>query len=126
MNLYDIYNKPKELYGYDRSDMEIPEIFWNKHKNNSAELKKREQFIAKNAKWSYYYAHDVLKGPFKLGEPTIAKDARWSYWYALHILHGPFKLGEPATAKDAEYSYFYAYDVLKGPFYLDGKLIAKP
>ena len=110
-----------------------------------------EPIIAKDAKYSYWYARSILKGPFKLGEPaiakdiefsylyvkdvlesrfelvepTIAKDSYYSYAYAKNILEAPFKLGEPEIAKDSYYSKEYTRYVLKKDFYLDGKLICK-
>ena len=102
-----------------------PHIFWEKYENNQEELKKREKYIAQEPEYSYYYARDVLKGPFSLGEATIATDAKYAYWYALYILEGPFPAGEEAISKDAYFARWYAHRILKVDFYLDDKLIAK-
>ena len=77
-------------------------------KKNKEELKKREKYIAKSAQFAYYYARDVLKGPFPTGEEAIAKDAYYAFQYAKNILKGPFPAGEEAIAKDAYYAFQYA------------------
>ena len=84
-----------------------------------------EPIIAKDAKYSYWYARAVLKGPFKLGESAIAKNIEFSYFYAKDVLESRFELGEPTIAKDSYYSKEYTRYVLKKDFYLDGKLICK-
>ena len=73
------------------------------------------QTIAKDPEWAYWYADEVLKGPFKLGEPAIAEDSMRAYWYAAEILEGPFPLGEPTIAKDPRRAYWYARGVLHLP-----------
>jgi hypothetical protein len=82
----------------------------------SGKLKELELEIAKDPKWAYEYALNVIKGRFELGEPVIAKDAKLAYNYALNIIKGRFPLGEPAIAKDLKYAYWYARDVIKGRF----------
>jgi hypothetical protein len=81
--------------------------------------------VAKDPKYAYYYADEVLGGPFPLGEPAIAKDAYWAYPYARNVLKKPFPLGEPAIAKNAIDAYPYARYILKGPFPLGEPAIAK-
>ena len=80
--------------------------------------------IAKDPQWAYWYAKDILKGPFPLGEPAIAKESWRAFWYAAEILKDPFPLGEPAIAKDPQWAYYYALDVLEGPFPLGEPAIA--
>jgi ketosteroid isomerase-like protein len=125
MNLYDLHSKPASLDHYDAADEQFPELFFNKYRHYPAELKKREQYIAKSAKYSYLYAAYVIRGPFKAGEAAISKDSEYSYDYAAFVLKGPFKLGEPEIAKNAEYSFAYARLVLKGPFKAGEPTIAK-
>ena len=125
MNLYNFHAKPKLLDGYDSVPENNPHFFWEKYKNNPAELKKREKYIAKSANYAYLYAGDVLNGPFPAGESEIAKDVYYAYWYAADILGAPFPLGEEAISKNALYARWYARDVLEKDFYLDDKLIAK-
>ena len=87
--------------------------------------KELEPIIAKDAKYSYMYADEVLGDPFKLGEKAIAKDSVYAFWYAKYILKDKFSIGEPAIAKDSYYSYLYALDILEGPFKLGEPEIAK-
>jgi hypothetical protein len=87
-------------------------------------LKELESEIAKDPKSTYYYAQDVIKGRFPLGEPAIAKDAQWAYWYAEYVIKGRFPLGEPVIVKDATWAYQYAKDIIRGRFEL-GESIAK-
>ena len=116
MNLYKLYSTPESLNFYETVSDNNPDIFWEKYKDSKEELKRREKYIAKSPKYSYYYAETVLKGPFPLGEEAIAKDVDHAYLYAKYILKGPFPKGEEAIAKDAYSSLYYAVDILKGPF----------
>lgn len=76
MDLYNLHLDPQSLFYYREVDTTLPKIFWGRYKNNPEELKKREKAIAKSIKYSYYYARDVLKGPFPLGEDTISKSVK--------------------------------------------------
>ena len=125
MNLYNLHSKPAALVHFEKVTETNPDFFWEKYKNNPEELKKREKYIAKSAQFAYYYARDVLKGPFPTGEEAIAKDAYYAFQYAKNILKGPFPAGEEAIAKNAGFAKLYAKRVLKKDFYLNGKLIAK-
>lgn len=113
MNLYNFHAKPKLLAHYETKDETNPNIFWEKYRNNKKELKKYEKYIAKDAVYAYWYALDVLKGPFPAGEAAIAKDTYCAYQYAQYILKGPFPLGEAAISKDTHFAYLYAQNVLK-------------
>jgi hypothetical protein len=73
MNLYDLHNEPASLDHHTEAYDQLPDIFWGKYKDKPAELKKREQYIAKSTEYSYLYTIQVLKGPFKAGEAVIAK-----------------------------------------------------
>jgi hypothetical protein len=69
---------------------------------------------AKKPDKAYIYAH--RKGPWpagSAGEAVIAKDPKWAYRYAENILKGPFPAGEEAIAKDNWSAYHYALFVLK-------------
>ena len=123
-----------DLWKYYDGDLKYPDLNNHSHEIEIAKANPKWAFeyaskhgkdedlepaIAKNAYYSYRYARDVLKGPFKLCEPEIAKDTHYSYLYASDILNGKrFKLGEPAIAKDAYYSYAYAKNILEAPFKL--------
>ena len=151
MNLYKFHNTPKLLDGHDLVSEKNPHIFWDKYKSNKEELRKREKYIAQETEYAYYYANDVLRHAFPLGEEAIIRDVDYALWYAQYVLEGPFPKGEAMFAEKAYFAYHYAADVLEGPFpkgeaaiskdveyakyyaqyvlkadfYLDGKLIAK-
>ena len=125
MNLYNLHSDPESLDHFEKVTANNPAIFWEKYENKPEELKKREKYIAKSAQYSYYYARDILKGPFPLGEEAIAKNSNSAYEYAKDVLKGPFPAAEAAIAKDAVSAYSYAKDVLKGPFPAGEEAIAK-
>src|SRR5574339_222970 len=123
MNLYDFHNKPESLHKHKEADKEVAQHFWDKYSYRSGnddtakqDLKYREDAIAKSGKHSYWYARDILKGPFPKGENAIAKDAEIAYGYAKNVLKGPFPKGEDIIAKKSSFAYMYAKNILKGPF----------
>ena len=116
LNIYKYHTHPESLPLYEKAMECIPDIFWEKYKNNPKELKKREGAIAQSAEYSYWYAADVLKERFEAGEEIIATNAQYSYWYALDVLKNRFEAGEEIIATDAWCSYRYAADVLKERF----------
>ena len=87
--------------------------------------------ISEDAKASYFYAKEGLKGEFKEGEEAIATNPYYSCWYAKNVTKKPFKAGEKAmqtkdvvwkeylkafpgdNLKDPEAAYVFAKDVLK-------------
>ena len=73
-----------------------------------------EQTISKSTYDSFYYARQVLKSRFHLGEAAISTSAWCSSFYARDVIGGRFELGEAAIIKDSELSYLYAKDVLRG------------
>ena len=72
-----------------------------------------EQTISKSAPNSFYYARQVLKARFHLGEAAISTSAWCSSFYARDVIGGRFELGEAAII-NSELSYLYAKDVLRG------------
>jgi hypothetical protein len=124
MNLYKLHDKPESIHGHDKMDTHVIDAFWDKYKDNPAELKKREKAIAKHTEYAHHYAN-ILKGPFPAGEDAIAKDAFSSLYYAGSILKGRFPKGEKEIAKYPGYAYRYAEYVLKGPFKLGEDAISK-
>jgi hypothetical protein len=125
MNLYQFHDHPESIHSHDKADTHVVDVFWNKYKNNPKELKTRKHAITKSSKYSFYYASDILKGRFPLGEPAIATDPYQAKDYATTILKGRFKLAEPTIAKNSYASYIYALKVLKGPFKLGEPAILK-
>ena len=122
MDLKNLVDDPKKLKTHDThiSPKEAYERLLNGEKDEYL-----IHVVAKDAKYSYLYAADILKKPFPLGEPAIAKNASYSVDYARDVLKGPFPLGEPAIAKSAADSFFYAQDVLRKPFLLGQPAIAR-
>ena len=90
MNLWNYYNN-------ESNQLKYPNVLNHIH----------EKEIAKtNLKWAYEYVSK--HGKDEDLEPIITKSPKYSYFYAKDILRGPFKLGEKAIAIDAQYSYVYA------------------
>ena len=73
-----------------------------------------EAAISTSDEYSYQYAKEVIGGRFELGEAAISENAWYSYLYAKKIIWERFKLGEAAISKEAELSYDYAKDVIRG------------
>ena len=84
--------------------------------NKNKRIPELEAIIATDPKWSYNYALDVIKGPWKRGEEAISKDSLWSYHYANDIIKGPLESGEEIISNNSYHSYLYAFYVIKGPF----------
>ena len=116
MNLYQYHPDPENAPGYATRYDTVPELVWERYELQLYELKKREEVLAKDAKYAYEYARWVLNGPFPAGEAALAKDAWYAYEYARWVLKGPFPVGEAVIAEDAQCAYWYARDVLGGPF----------
>ena len=123
LNIYKYHTHPESLPLYEKAMECIPDLFWEKYKDNPEELKKRERAISMSAKYSYFYALNVLKTRFEAGEKSIATDAWCSYRYASDVLNGRFEAGEETIATDAWSSYFYARYLLKGRFEAGEKAI---
>jgi hypothetical protein len=82
------------IWNYYDGNLKYPDL--NNHSH--------EKEIAKaNPKWAFDYT--LKHGKDKDLEPIIAKSAKYSYEYANQILKKPFKLGEPAIATDASFSF---------------------
>ena len=94
LNIYKYHTHPEVFSLYEKAMECIPDIFWEKYKDNPEELKKREGAIAKSAKYSYLYALYVLRNRFEAGEKAITTDAWYSYKYALYVLRNRFEAGE--------------------------------
>jgi lambda repressor-like predicted transcriptional regulator len=77
---------------------------------------KGEDVISQNCEWSFDYAKYVIKVPFPKGEKVISQDAEYSYYYAKNVIKGPWPKGEDAISKNALLSYYYAKNVIKGPW----------
>jgi hypothetical protein len=100
---------------YIRLASEYAFRFAKKSKTRNQNL---EKLIAKDSKYSYQYAKEIIKGRFEAGEATIAKEAHESFFYALEVLKGRFELGEMAISKSGSYSRQYAQCILNERFKL--------
>ena len=94
MNLYDLHPDPKSAPGYATRYDDIPELIWEKYCTKPKELKKREKALAKKARYAYWYAYDILHGPFPAGEAAIAADPGYAYLYSVFVLRRRFPAGE--------------------------------
>jgi len=65
-----------------------PHQAYCKARESEKRIPELEPTISKNAEYSYYYAKDVIKDRFILGEAAISKDAYWSYCYAINVIKG--------------------------------------
>lgn len=80
--------------------------------NNDCRLNSRnERLISKNSEYSYYYALEILKGRFELGENAISKDSEYSLFYAKEALGERFRLGEKAIIEDTVWFEIYIEDI---------------
>ena len=130
MNLWQYYDGDLKYfnmfdYSYEKEIAKTNPKWAFEYTSEHGKDKELEPIIAKDAKYSYMYADEVLSDEFKLGEKAIAKDSVYAFWYAKYILKDKFSIGEPAIAKDSYYSYLYAFDILEGPFKLGEPEIAK-
>jgi len=102
-----------------------PEEACKKARKLGKRIPELEPVISKNAYFSYWYAMDVIKGRFILGEPAISKNAGSSFYYATDVIKDRFILGEPTISKNAHYSYWYATDIIKGklPDFMHNQII---
>mgnify|MGYP000614926337 CR=1 FL=1 len=105
-----------DLWKYYDGDLKYPDLSKHSHIKEVAKVTPKwafeyaeehgkdedlESIIAKDAKYSYWYAKFVLNGPFPLGEPAIASNA-WNSLYYAQAINDRFKLGEPAIYSDLE------------------------
>jgi hypothetical protein len=54
-----------------------------------------EGIISIDPYYSYVYARDIIKGPFKKGEKVISTDIHHSYHYAVNVIKTAFPLCHP-------------------------------
>jgi len=86
-----------------------PQEAYYKAKKSGKRMPELELTISKNAYWSYYYAKDVIKGRWELGEPTISKYAEYSYFYARYVIKGrlPDFMHNQMILNNNEYTKYY-------------------
>lgn len=117
--LTEYHIDPVLLPGHEMHRLQLPDVAFTALTSNELKTKQEKdaavRAIAKSPKYAYRLALR-LKRRFPLAEKNIAKDGEYSYFYAKDIIKGPWKDGEAAIAKDGYYSFLYARDVLKGRF----------
>ncbi len=74
-----------------------------------------ESVIAQDTERAYWYARDVLKGPFPEAEPAIMQHSKFAVWYAQDVLKAPWLEAEPLIARDSIWAAEYSRTVLKTP-----------
>ena len=89
LNLYDLHPDPEKAPDYKRHHDTVPQLVWEKYKDEPKELKKREKALAKDPKIAFLYAKDILQGPFPAGEAAIAKSRGYAPLYAKNVLDLP-------------------------------------
>lgn len=52
---------------------------------------KRAMAHARAPFWAYWYARDVVNGPWAPGEAVIAQSAEYSHLYARYAVNGPWR-----------------------------------
>lgn len=117
LNIYNWFNNPIELDGYFANIPYLTETEYDISlflKSNNLEL--YMDAIKARANYSFYYAKDILDGPFKDGEDAIATNAYYSFKYAEEILNGRFEKGEKIIATCPLEAVSYAIDILKERF----------
>ena len=78
MNLYDYHKDPNTLDYFDTRHKVSPELAWEYGKKTG---EWNEETLAKSPDFALYYARDIIKRRFKLGEPAIATSALHSLEY---------------------------------------------
>jgi hypothetical protein len=72
------------------------------------------------------YKKAKKSGPSPEIENVLSQDARYSFFYAKEVVKGRWELGENAIIQDTYFSFLYAKDVLKNklPEPMHNKMIA--
>ena len=68
-----------------------PEEAYYKCRKKNKRIPELEEIIATNSYCSYFYARNIIKGPWKRGEEAINKHPEYSFWYALYVIKQPFE-----------------------------------
>lgn len=74
--------------------------------NKYNDLPNGEQVISKSSEWSYRYARDIIRGPWKQGELAISENHLHSIRYVREVTHKPFDLIHPSIFH-SEYKKLY-------------------
>jgi hypothetical protein len=68
--------------------------------------------IKKSPQYTYLYALEVVRGPWKEGEPTLLKNPQFAYQYAYNILGHPWEEAEPYIKDSMPWAQLYAIYIL--------------
>ena len=115
MDIYKFHSNPETLHGHDIAYETVPELVYKIAESGKKLTDKQEDVIAKDPRYTFLYAYNILNKPWPKGEDAIAKDSYYAYWYAFSVLEEPFLKGEDAIAKDLYFAYEYAHNILKLP-----------
>ena len=77
-----------------------------------------EGIISSDPKYSYFYALNIIGGPWKQGEDSISSDLEWSYDYIHYIIEGPFEKCHPFIF-DSEYKENYIHFLKRKKYDMD-------
>ena len=105
MNLYALHTNPEQLEGYENR-LRVPELAYEYGRRHGFK-DELVSVVAKDTKYAYQYAFDVIRGRFPEGEAAIAKDPDWAYKYARGVIGGRWPEGEAAIAKDPYWAVKY-------------------
>ena len=93
LNPYQFHSQPQQLMGYADASAKIPSIAWDMA-NTNAQRRKLEHLWAKDAQYAFWYAREIIKGPWPPGEAVIAKDPKVAYHYAVVVIKKPWPPGD--------------------------------
>lgn len=105
MNLNEIFSRHTAIDAYNPN--QTPEEAYYYARKLGRRYPSGEHIIASNPWAAYFYALDIIKGPWKMGERTISQDPQYATHYAIDILKKPFPEGEPAIAMSTDYARDY-------------------
>lgn len=115
LNVYDKFDNPKELVGYDEkylllttlgklkgiaATMTIPVTRKELTEEEKDVLSKNLNMVLRTPADAYYYTLCVVKGRFEPAEPIIMTNAHFAVNYAMLILKSKWKEAEPVIFKD--------------------------
>ena len=91
-------------------------LFWIQRYHNHSPWQYAENIISTDARLSYRYAVEVVKGRWVLGETAIKLDIRWSSWYAFNVIKGRWIEQESLILLEPEWTLWYTINVVGQPW----------
>jgi hypothetical protein len=123
LNIYEFFDKPEELIGYEIRQSIVPKFAYETILETGVIDSELEKIISRSAVYSVMYSENILQNPFTIGEHSISLNPRQSLRYARNVLKGRFIEGEFMIASQLSTAILYARHVLKGRFELAENLI---